>query len=146
MEIQAQVGLLLWVIGISIGLMSLTLGLYGRWIWDLNRKVSDVVTGSECETRNENHYGGVKELRLEVKADIKEIAEEFDKDLRSIGDRFSSALKQLSKERDISMNSLEKQLIIHNKAASDQYQANIDQNQKNFDALVKVLEKIGCSN
>jgi hypothetical protein len=146
MEIQAQVGLLLWVIGISIGLMSLTLGLYGRWIWDLNRKISNVVTGHECEIRNDNHYGGVKELRLEVKADIKEIVEEFDKDLGLIGDRFSSALKQLSKERDISMSSLEKQLIIHNKVAFEQYQANIDQNQKNFDALVKVLEKIGCKN
>jgi hypothetical protein len=44
------------------------------------------------------------------------------------------------------MSSLEKQLIIHNKVAFEQYQANIDQNQKNFDALVKVLEKIGCKN
>ncbi len=73
MTIQDQIQIILWAIGIANTFMLFTLSLYGKWIWDLNKKVAKAVTGPECETRNTAQYEDTENLRLEVKEDFKEL-------------------------------------------------------------------------
>lgn len=138
------VTLFAWIMGIETTIGLFLFGLYGKWIWDINRKVSTAVTGSKCESRNDNHYDDAKDLRLEIKSDIEKIGKSFDADIEKIGARFSEGIMRLSRERDANMKSLKEQLIDHNKMIAAQNQANIDQQQNNFEMVVGVLEKIGC--
>ena len=145
MPLDTSITMIMWIVGISLSLMMGTLALYGKWIWDLNKKVAHAVTGSECEKRNENHYGENKDLRLEVKKDIEILGTHFEKDMRHMSDRFADGMKRLGTERDHAISDLKEQIINHHKIIAAQNQANLDQHQANFELLVGVLKEIGCN-
>lgn len=73
MGIQDQIQIILWAIGIANTVTLFMLSLYGKWIWDLNKKIAISVTGPECEVRNKDQYADTEQLRLEVKEDFKEL-------------------------------------------------------------------------
>lgn len=137
MAIQSQITTLIAVMGIWSTLNVGILIMYGRWIWELNKKSSKGVAGSDCEQRNENHYKDAKAMRLEVKADFEKMAIEVSK-------RFSEGMARLSREREVSINSLKDQLDIYNSMVLANNKANTEQHQANFALLVDALKEIGC--
>ena len=134
---------ILWFVSLVNVIFLGLLSLFGYWIWDLNKKIATAVTGADCELRNNHHYEDTEKLRLEVKGDIEKHGLQVDKDLKEMTDRFAYGMKRLSKESESAIKSLKAIFVEHNKALSAQNQINVDQHQKNFEALVGVLKDIG---
>jgi hypothetical protein len=144
MEVQGQITSLITLMSIISVITMGILILYGKWIWDLNKKVSTSVNGPDCEQRNENHYKDAKELRLEVKADFREMSENMTNEMEKVSKRFAEGMSRLGKEREVSIGALKEQLGIYNNMVLANSKANVEQHQENFKLLVDALKEIGC--
>lgn len=113
-----------WIIAFALTIMMFVLGLYGKWIWDLNKKISKSVTGGDCERRNDNQYSDTESLRLEIKTDM-----------GVLGDRFASGMQRLSLDRKEGMDDLKSSIDVFNKQV-------FEQGQTNFETIAGLLEKV----